>query len=299
MGWFMHYCLHSTTLRHLYATILGVLIQLYMYGDGIKHSFILSIVVYIMMQALPRKNQANYVMFFVLAYLSGQHIYRMLDNFGGFDLDITTFTMLLICKLSALAFCYKDGAEKEEDLTEEQKKWQVKEVPGLLEYFSYVFFCQTAALGVFFEFSDYKRFIERTHEYKEVPSPISMSICWLVQGFTWIGIFIVGSNYFYLPDCWSDAYATWPLWYRLVFFHVAMSLKRFFYYGPFSITTGAIIACGLGYNGKTPEKKDKWDKIVQIFVFDIEKGKSPNECLRFWNHQVHLWLKYYIGGRIA
>jgi hypothetical protein len=42
-------------------------------------------------------------------------------NFGGFNLDITTFTMLLICKLSALAFCYKDGAEKDEDLTDEQK----------------------------------------------------------------------------------------------------------------------------------------------------------------------------------
>jgi len=153
-------------------------------------------------------------------------------------------------------------------------------------------------LGVFFEFSDYKRFIERTDEYKDVPSPISMSLCWLAQGFTWIGIFIVGSNYFYLPDCWSDAYATWPLWYRLFFFHAAMSLKRFFYYGPFSITTGAIIASGLGYNGKK-NNKDTWDKIVQIYVFDIEKGKSPNECLRFWNHQVHLWLKYYIGGRIT
>jgi len=47
-------------------------------------------------------------------------------------------------------------------------------------------------LGVFFEFSDYKRFIERTDEYKDVPSPISMSLCWLAQGFTWIGIFIVG-----------------------------------------------------------------------------------------------------------
>ena len=58
---------------------------------------------------------------FVLAYLSSQHIYRMWVNFGGFNLDITTFTMLLICKLSALAFCYKDGAEKDEDLTDEQK----------------------------------------------------------------------------------------------------------------------------------------------------------------------------------
>jgi lysophospholipid acyltransferase len=33
-------------------------------------------------------------------------------------------------------------------------------MPNLLEFASYVFFCNAAALGVFFEFSDYKRFIE-------------------------------------------------------------------------------------------------------------------------------------------
>lgn len=38
---------------------------------------------------------------------------------------------------------------------------------------------------------------------------------------------------------------------------------------------------------------------MQIYVFEIEWGKSPNEMLRYWNHQVHLWLKYYIGGRIV
>jgi hypothetical protein len=37
---------------------------------------------------------------------------------------------------------------------------------------------------------------------------------------------------------------------------MAMSIKRFFYYGPFSITTGAIIASGLGYNGKNKENDE-------------------------------------------
>jgi lysophospholipid acyltransferase len=172
-------------------------------------------------------------------------------------------------------------------------------MPGLLEFTSYVFFCNAAALGVFFEYSDYKKFIERSHEYVDVPSPILPSLCWLFQGFLWMVIFLVGSKYYYLPECWGDAYVTWPLWYRIFFYHVAMTFKRFFYYGPFSITTGAIIASGFGYNGKGKDQADKWNKVVQIYVFDIECGKSPNELLRYWNHQVHLWLKYYIGGRIV
>lgn len=66
---------------------------------------------------------------------------------------------------------------------------------------------------------------------------------------------------------------------------MAMSIKRFFYYGPFSITTGAIIASGLGYNGKNKENDEhQWDKIVQIYVWEIETGKSPVEMLRYWNH---------------
>lgn len=224
-------------------------------------------------------------MFFVLAYLSGQHIHRMIANFGSFELDITTYTMLLICKLSALAFCYKDGAENSEKLTEDQRIWKVTHFPELLEYASYVFFCNGCALGVFFEFSDYKKFIERTHEYEHVPCPILPSLKWLVQGFGFMGVFIVGEKYFYLPDCWSDEYTTWPLWYKVFFYFIAMSIKRFFYYGPFSITTGAVIASGLGYNGKSKLTNDhQWDKIVQIYAWEIETGKSPVEMLRFWNH---------------
>jgi hypothetical protein len=43
----------------------------------------------------------------------------MYTNFGGFDMDISTFTMLQVCKLSALAFCYKDGALPDKELSKE------------------------------------------------------------------------------------------------------------------------------------------------------------------------------------
>lgn len=96
-----------------------------------------------------------------LGYLTVNHLYRMYTNFGGFDLDISTFTMLQVCKLSALAFCYKDGGMKEEDLIPDQKERQVKTLPSILEMCSYTWYVQNCALGVFFEFSDYKNFIER------------------------------------------------------------------------------------------------------------------------------------------
>jgi hypothetical protein len=48
----------------------------------------------------------------------------------------------------------------------------VKVAPSFLEITSYIFFCQSSALGIFFEFSDYKKFMERTHEYTNIPNPI-------------------------------------------------------------------------------------------------------------------------------
>ena len=58
-------------------------------------------------------------MAFVLIYLSCSHIYRMYTNFGGWDMDITTYTMMLTSKLSAIAFCYSDGGKKDDDLLPE------------------------------------------------------------------------------------------------------------------------------------------------------------------------------------
>lgn len=93
---------------------------------------------------------------------------------------------------------------------------------------------------MFFEFSDYKRFIERTDEYKNVPSPIMQSLKTLGEAILFTGIFLVGSQYFNINMGYSDEYSTWTFGYKVFYYHVAMGFKRFFYYGPFSFTTGAI-----------------------------------------------------------
>jgi hypothetical protein len=40
----------------------------------------------------------------------------MITNFGGWDMDVTTYTMILTTKLSSLGFCYKDGGEADDKL---------------------------------------------------------------------------------------------------------------------------------------------------------------------------------------
>jgi len=298
IGWFMHHCVHGTLLRHIYTITIGVCIQLYMFSSGILHVVLMAGVAYVMMKFLKRDEQQKYVMAWVLAYLSCSHLYSVIYKFGSYDMNITTYTMLLVCKLSALAFCYKDGGMKEEDLTKDQIERQVKELPTILEFVSYVWYSNACALGVFFEFSDYKRWIERTHEYANVPSPIKPSLIVLGKSMACLITFVVSNNFFWMEYCWSDEYMTHSLWYRILYYHIAMTFKRYFYYGPFMATTGAIVASGLGYNGKKKDDKDKethlWDKIVGIYIYEVETITSPPEGFKYWNYQVHLWLKFYI-----
>ena len=106
IGWFMHYAVHGTVMRHLFTMSLGILMQLYLYGFAIGHVVLMSTVAYAFMVFLPRDKQAPYVMFWVLAYLSYGHLSQLIYDFGGYEMTVTSYTMLLVCKLSSLAYCY-------------------------------------------------------------------------------------------------------------------------------------------------------------------------------------------------
>jgi lysophospholipid acyltransferase len=199
-----------------------------------------------------------------------------------------------VCKLSALAFCYKDGGEDSKALSKDQQARVVQKLPSVLEITSYTYYISNSALGVFFEFSDYKRFIERTNEYKNVPSPVLVSLHTLVNAVVFTGAFVICSQWFYLSYCYDSAYMSHSFWYRIMYLNLGMTVRRFFYYGPFLFTTGAIQASGLGYNGN-----GKWDKVIGVYWKEIEFGTSVIELLRAWNHQVHLWLKFYVQCRLV
>ena len=138
-----------------------------------------------------------------------------------------------------------------------------------------------------------------------MPNPIIPSLKWLLQAFCCLGVSIVGSIYIPIEFCWDDGYTALNLPQRVAYYYFSMQLKKFFYYNPFSFTTGAIIASGLGYNGvKEQEIKGKkveehrWDKIISVYIWELETSTSPIDMLRYWNHQVHLWLKFYIYERL-
>jgi len=110
VGWFLHFCVRGSILRHAVNTIIGVLGMTYFFGQSIIHVFFMSIVSYLIMAFAPRDGQQKYVCAFVFIYLSFSHLNAVLYHFDSYDLEITTNTMLLTLRLQALAFSYYDGA---------------------------------------------------------------------------------------------------------------------------------------------------------------------------------------------
>lgn len=62
----------------------------------------------------------------------------------------------------------------------------------------------------------------------------------LLTGALCTGFFIVMAQYFQIEYIFAKDYANHSFLYKVYYYYVAMTIKRFFYYGPFMFTTGAI-----------------------------------------------------------
>lgn len=109
----------NTLIRHLFCIGMGILIQFYLYADTFFHMLTMAYPMYAIMATMDRKVQHKYACGYLFIYMSGQHCYTMWTNYGGYDLNITTHTMLLFCKLWGLAWCYRDGGKNNKNEIDE------------------------------------------------------------------------------------------------------------------------------------------------------------------------------------
>lgn len=107
------------------------------------------------------------------------------------------------------------------------------------------------------------------------------------------------ASQFSVKFCGTLEYATsGGFLYRFIYYFFAMTGQRFFYYTPWCMSDASCIACGIAYD-KTEETKDRkkvhhWDRIVNIYIWLLESSATPLEMMKFWNHQIHQWLKHYV-----
>jgi hypothetical protein len=111
--------LKNADLRRNYSTILGTIIQTYIYSEEpikLLIVFAMHVLVYLACKNFNRSSCGKKVTMFSMSVLSIYHIYRMVTDYGSWRMDVTTIFMMFVCKYSSFAFAYQDGATPIEQL---------------------------------------------------------------------------------------------------------------------------------------------------------------------------------------
>ncbi|XP_055347487.1 lysophospholipid acyltransferase 6-like isoform X2 [Paramacrobiotus metropolitanus] len=149
------------TYRLLACGLLGAFMAFFCFG--IRSLYLLAVTTicyYITRLANPR--YAQLIVFVVaVGYLSYLHIYRMMKDYGGYNLDITMPMMVIVQKITAYAFAVHDGGKDPARLKlPDQPRHAIRTPPNYWEFLSYVFSFQSLLCGPFCFYDEYMDFIE-------------------------------------------------------------------------------------------------------------------------------------------
>jgi lysophospholipid acyltransferase len=252
---------------------------------------------------------------FLMGHMSISHIYRQIVNDASV-IDITGAQMVLVMKLSGFCWNVHDGRRPQQSLSDAQKYAAIAELPSFLDYAGYVLFFPALFAGPAFEYVDYRRWIETTlfevppgtdpskmpptRKKRKIPRSGRPAVKKMLWGLLWILAFLKLGAVFNSEVVLSDQYINYSLPRRIFMLYMLGVVTRFKYYGVWSLTEGACILSGLGYNGFDPKTgKVFWDRLENVNPFRLETAQNTRGYLENWNKNTNHWLRNYVYLRVT
>lgn len=252
---------------------------------------------------------------FLMVHMSVNQLDRQFANDPS-TVDITGAQMVLVMKLSAFCWNVADGTLPEDQMSDFQKDRVLKELPSLLDYAGYVFFFPSLLCGPAMDFAEYRRWLDLsmfdvpatadpakkppTRKKRRIPRSATPSMWKLATGLVWIVCFLNFSGWYNTELLLDDSYMSYSLPRRLWILHMTNFTARMKYYGVWSMTEGACILAGLGYNGFDPVTgKINWNRLSNIYPWGVESAQNTRAYLENWNIKTNLWLRHYIYLRVT
>ncbi|KAF2474141.1 MBOAT family protein-like protein [Lindgomyces ingoldianus] len=252
---------------------------------------------------------------FLMGHMSINHIFRMMVDDPS-SVDITGAQMVLIMKLTAFCWNVQDGRLPKSELSEFQKEHMIKELPNLLDYAGYVFFFPALMAGPAFDYCDYSRYISTTmfqlppgtdpskapptRKKRKIPRSGTPATFKAVYGTIWVIAFLKFSSWYNTERLLSDQYMTYYFPRRVFILYMLGVTTRMKYYGVWTLTEGACILSGIGYNGIDAKTgRANWDRLQNIRPLEIELAQNTRAFLGSWNINTNLWLRNYMYLRVT
>ncbi|GAK64886.1 endoplasmic reticulum protein [Moesziomyces antarcticus] len=304
---FVH--LPSPALKHVYSiavafTFLVPILHLY---SGFLQLLASALVTYaICWFRVGGRNMGWLVFGMQMAHLTYNHAVR---KFGGIPLstiEITAMQMVAVMNLTTFAWdCFDGQVRSEEECDDAQKKTRITKMPGLLEFLGYAFYFPGVLVGPSTRFSDYRAW--STGELFGVKGNTSMPRGRVAAA---VRTLLVGLGFMGIYSIFAPAYSYEKLiglhgglghlkwWQKLGWIQVAGFMARTKYYGIWSLTDGACILSGLGYNG-VQNGRTRWNRCSNVDIPKIELANNWKELLDHWNMNTNVWLRNNVYKRIA
>jgi hypothetical protein len=305
--------------KHFFSFFIGFVFLQWIFGPDWIHTFISSIVTYLLCALAPKKYQAQIVFVWVMGYMTMSHIYRMYVSYLSGIFDFTGTQMVITMKLTSFAYNLYDGTydrkrvfatdhnPKEVKMYASRQKFAIDKLPNLLEFFGYVF-CFTCILaGPAFEYNDYLHSIDGTTfvrpEDKEKkdkairkPSTFLPAMkCLLIAVVCMVGYLQINGRYKINDQFSPEFIAAYSLPMRFVLLLVSMFGERLKFYFAWKIAEGGSILGGFGFEGFDPKtgKEIGWKGVENIEIIGFETAPNVQTATRVWNKRTQGWLERY------
>ncbi|KAJ6198313.1 membrane-bound O-acyltransferase domain-containing protein 5 [Bipolaris maydis] len=252
---------------------------------------------------------------FLMGHMSVNHIYRQAVNDASV-FDITGAQMVMVMKLTAFCWNVQDGRLADSDLTDFQREHAIRTMPSLLDYTGYVFFFPGLMAGPAFDYADYSQYITTTmftlppgtdpsrapptRKKRKIPRSGVPAAIKAAYGTLWLVAFIKFSSWYYPAFYLGGEWMHYTFLRRVWQLYMLGLTTRMKYYAVWSLSEGACILSGIGYNGLDPKtQRPKWDRLTNIMPLEIESAQNARAYLGYWNINTNSWLKNYMYLRVT
>ncbi|OAA57864.1 mboat family protein [Niveomyces insectorum RCEF 264] len=239
---------------------------------------------------------------------------------------VTGAQMVLVIKLSAFCWNVADGCLPDDALTPFQRDRALRTLPGLLDYAGYVLFFPALLAGPACDFAEYRRWLDTsmfavpasldpakrppTRRRRRIPRSGTPAMRKMAAGLAWVAAYIVLIPRYapsvlladpVVPNA-SGGSSTLPtsFLFRVWLLYAVGLVARIKYYGVWSLTEGACILAGLGFNGVDPATgRIAWDRVANIDPWGVETAPNTRAYLENWNMKTNAWLRNYVYLRVT
>jgi lysophospholipid acyltransferase len=253
--------------------------------------------------------------FYLMGHMSISHIWRQAANDPS-AVDITGAQMVLLMKLSSFCWNVADGQLPPDHLSDYQKDRMLKDVPPVLDYAAWVLFFPSLWAGPAFDYADYKRWIDCTmfdvppevdpakkppvRKKRKIPRSGTPATRKAASGLVWLVLFVVLGPKYNPEFLSSDAFLEYGIFQRVWLNYMTNVVARFKYYAVWSLSEGACILAGMGYNGFDPvTAKVSWNRLQNIDPWQVEFAQNPRGYLAGWNMNTNNWLRNSVYLRVT